>query len=177
MSRRIQVAGAAVLRQVARAVRPHERQQLSPLLEHMSHIVSERNGRGIAAPQLGESVRAFVLSQLDGKPYAVLNPRVLRQSRERCVDWESCFSVPDYAALVERPSRVDVEYESISGKVVRRVLDGDEARAFQHELDHLDGVLYTAHMLPGSLAHESVVAHGSKAESMRTSIEVECGVG
>jgi peptide deformylase len=82
----------------------------------------------------------------------VLNPRVLRTSRAYGVDWEACLSVPGHGALVERPQSVEVAFDTLSGTTVECVLRGDRARAFQHECDHLDGVLYTSRMFVSSYA-------------------------
>ena len=99
----IRLVGATVLRQVARVIEPHERPSVQPLIDCMRRRISESKfDRGIAAPQLGESVRAFVVrARPEDTPVAMVNPRVVRSTGELVVEWETCMSVPHYAALVE----------------------------------------------------------------------------
>ena len=94
---------------------------------------------------------------------ALVNPRVVDASSEHVWEWESCLSVPGYAALVLRPRTVDVEFETLpfdgsASSKLRRTLTGESARVFQHEADHLDGVLFTDIAARGSLIHESAAA-------------------
>lgn len=74
---------------------------------------------------------------------------------------------------LQRPWSVDVEYETVSGELVRAALEADDARIFQHELDHLDGILYTDKLLPGSLAYADIIRQD---ESARIAIEEACGL-
>lgn len=98
----IRLAGAQVLRQVAQTIEPHERRNLQPLISSMRRIIIDGNDRGIAAPQLGESLRLFLVRAApENDPVAMLNPRVLRASDDLVVEWETCYSVPHYAGLVE----------------------------------------------------------------------------
>ena len=175
----IHVAGSPVLRTASRAVRRGELRGLAPLISQMASVLRDTKGQGIAAPQLGEPVRIFALSRSSSSssseedaqdhrwPLMVVNPQIIRQSRKACADWESCLSVPEYAALVTRPEKVDVEYLNLEGQTVRGVLSGDNARAFQHELDHLDGVLYTARCIA------STITHLSELRSERTRMQIE----
>ena len=172
----MQLAGANVLRRVAHAVQPHDRHELAPLIARMTRILTSGHNQGISAPQLGESRRVFMLAQPGDEPFAVVNPRVLRRSRELCVDWEKCLSIPGYAGLVERARRIQVEYETVDGDPISATLDGDASRVFQHELDHLDGILYTSRMIPGSFAHESLVEDRQHGAARRASIEASVGV-
>ena len=175
MARRVagvHVAGSPVLRNVSRAVMRSEISALGPCIARMTKLLQRFNGQGIAAPQVGENVRLFLLARGEGSkrpPLAVFNPQVLRQSRAQSIDWETCFSVPNYAALVSRPERVEVEYMTLEGKTTTGVLSGDLARCFQHELDHLDGVLYTTRCNPSSIAHVDEL----KSEQARAAIERE----
>ena len=132
---------------------------LGPLLGRMRRSLTEGRARAISAPQLGASLRVFLIaaSTPNRPPLAVLNPRLLRAARARTVEWEACLSVPDHYALVRRPRSVEVVFETLGGDSMRRVLTGDVARVFQHELDHLDGILYTDRMFAPSFAHESTL--------------------
>lgn len=149
----IRFAGSRVLREVARPVaQPADTATLGPLIENLRRCLVAHKARGISAPQLGVSLRLFLIAEKPG-PLVVLNPVVLCSSAEHMLEWETCLSVPDYAALVRRPSVVDVEFETLAGARERRALAGDSARVFQHELDHLDGILYTERMFAPSFAN------------------------
>jgi peptide deformylase len=105
---------------------------------------------GLAAPQVGESVRMFcidVTGHRKAKSCAglvlMVNPRIVEQSEDIVMMREGCLSVPDLTGDVERPARVVVEgFEPGSTKVVRVIADGIEARCLLHEIDHLDGFLF-----------------------------------
>ncbi|MBX6377985.1 MAG: methionyl-tRNA formyltransferase [Clostridia bacterium] len=130
-----------VLRQVARPVRNVNR-RLRELLDRMAATMYAADGVGLAAPQVGVSLRAIVVDVGDGL-VALANPEILEASEEREVGLEGCLSIPGVLAEVERPARVRVTGLDRNG---RRVwLDASEllARALQHEIDHLDGVLIT----------------------------------
>jgi peptide deformylase len=152
----LQRAGAAALRAAARPVRHDD--TLAPLLAAMEKLVLKEKAQGLSAPQMGAKLRLFMLAR-DGEDdgLVVLNPRILRRSRACHVDWEACLSVPEYAALVSRARRVAVEFETLDGETMTQTLTGNRARVFQHEIDHLDGVLYTSRMIPGSFTHTSVL--------------------
>jgi peptide deformylase len=76
------------------------------------------------------------------EPTAMLNPRILDRSTEMVADWEGCLSVPDLRGLVPRHQKITVEYQNIRGELVRQELSDFVARIFQHELDHLNGILF-----------------------------------
>ena len=137
------LAGHPVLRRVATPVRGvAARADLPRLDATLRSALGEHYG--VAAPQLGTSARVFLLrAHADDEPWIAINPSIQRRSREMVAGWETCLSVPGYAASVERPAAVDVRYERLDGTAVERRLRGFEARAFQHELDHLDGILFT----------------------------------
>jgi peptide deformylase len=113
----------------------------------MIEVMYDEPGIGLAAPQLGEAIRLIVMDTEwtgeDGEkqPAVMINPEIL--SREGDITWnEGCLSVPDFNADVERSARVRVRYRDLDGNVHEE--DASELRAvcFQHELDHLDGVLF-----------------------------------
>lgn len=157
----LQYAGARVLRTAARAVHRDEFGKLAPLLGAMEKLITCEKAQGLCAPQLGAGLRLFMLAadrEEDVSQVVAINPQILRRSRARSLGWEACLSVPNHGALVSRPRRISVSYETLDGESVREEeMTGDRARAFQHEMDHLDGVLYTARMIPNSLTHTSVL--------------------
>jgi peptide deformylase len=117
------------------------------LAADMIEVMYDEPGIGLAAPQVGEAIRLIVMDTdwtgEDGekKPGVMLNPEIV--AREGDVTWnEGCLSVPDLHADVERAARVRVRYQDLDGKTHEE--DASELRAvcFQHEIDHLDGVLF-----------------------------------
>ena len=109
-------------------------------LDDMAETMYARDGVGIAAPQVGLSIRAVVID-VDKKRYDLINPEIIfREGSE--VDTEGCLSVPEIYGEVERSERVMVEYLNRYGKPQSLEADGLLARCIQHELDHLDGQLF-----------------------------------
>ncbi len=106
-------------------------------------------GLGLAAPQVGESLRLAVV-EVEGRLYVLGNPTVVR-SATPTVDWEGCLSVPDRVARVARASELIVAADDIEGRKVRHRVRGLAARAFLHELDHLAGRLYVDLVDPSEL--------------------------
>lgn len=102
-------------------------------------------GRGLAAPQVGEMHRIFVMDAgwKDGKrsPMVLVNPEVVAQSDEVTEAEERCLSIPDVTASVSRPVEITLAYTNLSGERQEETLNGDAARIAQHEIDHLDGKL------------------------------------
>ena len=106
----------------------------------LATMVAE-GGVGLAAPQVGVSVRVFVTG-VDGEQLVCINPQLVGVS-EKQVPWEEgCLSLPRLLGEVIRPAEVEVEYTDLKGTVCRRKADKLLARVFQHELDHLDGILF-----------------------------------
>ena len=122
------------------------------LVEDMRETMVEYAGVGLAAPQVHEPVRLAVIEfdpgdaerdLDDGRTsFTVFNPRTTVLDSTPAGYWEGCLSVPGMRGFVERPRRVQVDYLDEAAKPARVVADGFLATVFQHELDHLDGVLY-----------------------------------
>lgn len=118
----------------------------------------ENLGVGIAAPQVGRSVRLFVMAPKPGprypdaplvEPFAVLNPEILRLHGEVQKGWEGCLSVPGFRGLVPRHEHVDATWLDRHGRRQSATFSGFLARIFQHEFDHLEGILYPRRMEAG----------------------------
>ena len=105
----------------------------------------DAEGRGLAAPQIGDLRRVFVMDAgwKDGNrsPMVMVNPEVMEASAETATVEERCLSIPDEPREVERPERVKLSWTDLSGIRQEEWLEGAAARIAQHELDHLDGVL------------------------------------
>ncbi len=142
--------GHPLLRQVARPVEPSD-PQLAALLQDMEDTMRALNGAGIAAPQIGVSLRVVIFELQDNPrypdltpvPYTVLiNPvlTVLDGAQEE--GWEGCLSVPGMRGLVPRYRRLRYQGVDARGESIDRTVEGFHARVVQHEVDHLDGILY-----------------------------------
>ena len=123
---------------------------LRRFLDDMLETMYESNGCGLAAPQVGVSQRIVVIDiaheDEEPQPIYMVNPEIVWKSEETKVCEEGCLSVPGQRAEVERPAAVKIKYLDYNGK--EQLLNADDflAVAAQHELDHLDGVLYIDHL-------------------------------
>ena len=137
--RKIRQLGDEVLSKKCREVREMT-PRIRELIEDMKETMYEANGVGLAAPQVGVLRRVVVIDVGEG-PIVLINPRILEQSGERTED-EGCLSLPGKAGQVTRPAYVKVEARNENMEKV--ILEGEEllARAFCHEIDHLDGHMY-----------------------------------
>ena len=146
MSELIVQAPNDILNKVAEPVTDFTQAQetIARLHEVMVAIESEeRTAAGIAAPQIGESVRIFVIANMPG---GFVNPEIIRRSVDEEIDEEGCLSLgPDVRVPVSRAKSVQMTYNNGHGPGHQKVitLEGFSARAAQHEIDHLDGILIT----------------------------------
>lgn len=143
--RKIVEIGEDCLTKVCRPVTDFNR-RLHTLLDDMTETLTEANGAGLAAPQVGILRRVCVVMDMDTEEYIELvNPEIVAQSGEQ-TGMEGCLSVPGKWGLVTRPSYVRVRAQDRNGQWFE--VEGEDltARAFCHELEHLDGHLYTEHI-------------------------------
>ena len=145
-------SGDPILRIVAVEVTNVFDEKIQNLIDTLIATATAADGVGIAAPQVSQSYRLFIMASRPNsrypqaplmQPTAVINPRILSHSTEIVKDWEGCLSVPGIRGKVPRSDRIEVEYSDRHGELVRQQLTGFIARIFQHELDHLDGILFT----------------------------------
>jgi peptide deformylase len=137
-----------ILRSKSRKVQritPH----LVEFAEQMLETMREANGVGLAAPQVGVLQRFFVAESPEDEEnnqpretYVLFNPEIVKNSGEQ-VGYEGCLSIPGYIGEVARADKVTVKGLDERGRPVRYKAEGYLARVFQHEIDHLDGVLFT----------------------------------
>ncbi len=128
-----------ILRQRARKVTRFDA-ELHRLLDDMLETMRDAPGIGLAANQVGVPLQVAVI-ELEEKVTELINPEIVRTSGE-IVDWEGCLSLPGFVAEVRRHARVTVKARDRHGKEFRVKAGELFARAFQHEIDHLNGVLY-----------------------------------
>ncbi len=103
--------------------------------------MQQSKGVGLAAPQVGVSLRVIVLQMPGEEPFAIVNPEIVKQSGEQEVT-EGCLSVPGYYGELKRADKVTAKGLGRNGKEIRIKATGLLAEALQHEIDHLNGVLY-----------------------------------
>lgn len=125
--------------------------KVQTLVQDMFDTMYANNGVGLAAPQIGESKRIFVLDvSPDGSnlpPMAFINPVIIKKSGAM-VSWEGCLSFPNVFIDVKRYKTITVKYQDLTGKTKVMEASGDLlCRAIQHELDHLDGILFVDHVI------------------------------
>jgi peptide deformylase len=139
----IERLGAPVLREPAPLVETVD-DDVRGLVHRMFTTMYVSNGQGLAAPQVGVSRRLAIVDvpPHEGPSYVLVNPRLVSTSEERVRGVEGCLSIPGVRANVERPARVVVEAMDLDGQPVRLEAGGELARCLQHEIDHLDGMLY-----------------------------------
>ena len=125
--------------------------RLGRALTHVAGLHRFRKGIGLAAPQLGLSLAAAIVRPVGARePIVLLNPRVVAASPDTDEQFEGCLSFFDVRGLVARPLRLTVECAQLSGKRIRVTYEQAVARLVAHEVDHLDGLLYTDRMPVGS---------------------------
>ena len=152
-----------ILRQIAQIGHPALRAEnslvpfplehsLESLIADMLATLEESGGVGIAAPQVYENRRLIVVASRSTprytsaptmEPTVMINPTLIRESSERETGWEGCLSVPCLRGRVPRARAVQVEFFAPNGEVCSLELSGFPARVFQHEYDHLQGILFT----------------------------------
>jgi peptide deformylase len=153
MAELLQIAqlGNPILRQQAQLVDNVRDESLQQLINVLVATVQASNGVGIAAPQVSESYRLFIVASRPNprypnapemEPTAMINPRIMDHSTEVIKGWEGCLSIPGIRGLVPRYQAVEVEYTSRDGQLHRRELTDFVARIFQHEYDHLNGIVF-----------------------------------
>jgi len=133
-----------VLRQKAKKVSTIDK-SIQRLIDDMIETMQQVNGVGLAAPQVGVSLRVVVLQMPGEEPLALINPKIARRSGEQEVT-EGCLSLPGYAGELKRSASVTVKGWDRQGKAVRIKGSGLMAQALEHELDHLNGTLYIDHV-------------------------------
>jgi len=150
--------GDPVLRKVAVAI-DATYPDLEKLITNMKETMYNASGVGLAAPQIGKAIRLFLI---DASPFAedddiseeesavlksfnrvFINPKILEEEGEEWLFNEGCLSIPDVREDVSRQPKITIEYQDESFTTHTETLDGLAARVFQHEYDHIEGILFT----------------------------------
>lgn len=141
-----------VLRQKAKKV-PVIDGSIERLINDMIETMQQARGVGLAAPQVGVSLRVIVLQMPGEEPMALINPEIIERSGEQEVT-EGCLSVPGFCGQIRRPAQVVVKGKDRSGQASRIKASGLLADALEHEIDHLNGTLYIDHIEAPENLHE-----------------------
>ena len=137
----IRKAGDPVLKKSARPVQKINK-QIRILIDNMIETMNEADGVGLAAPQVGVSLRVVVID-VGGGVIELVNPEIIKASEEIETGVEACLSIPGLVGEVDRAYQIMVKAQNRRGQNVKIKARGWLARIFQHEIDHLDGVLFT----------------------------------
>lgn len=153
----IYLYGSEVLRQKAAPADLSEKEKITKLVSDMEETLAKSEGCGLAAPQVGESVRILIVDgtgMTDVYPYladfkrVMINPVILEESEKKCEYSEGCLSIPGIYCDVTRPQSMTVEYYNGDFEKVTETFDKFACRMVQHEMSHLDGDLFVDHVAP-----------------------------
>ena len=133
-----------MLRQKAKRISAID-SSIQRLVDDMVETMHQANGVGLAAPQVGVSLRVAVIQIPGEEPITIINPKIVKRTGEREVT-EGCLSVPGYYGEIKRSAEVTVKGKDCHGKAIRIKATGLMAEALDHEIDHLNGVLYIDHI-------------------------------
>lgn len=133
-----------ILRQKSKRVRAIDG-SIRKLASDMIETMHAAPGVGLAAPQVGVPLRVIVIGMPEEEDFVLINPEIVRRVGERWVT-EGCLSIPGYYGEIERSQRVTVKGRDLSGKEIRIKAEELLAQALEHEIDHLNGVLYIDHL-------------------------------
>ena len=146
---------------------------LAALMDDMLETMYLAPGVGLAAPQVGVTKRIIVIdvgkSEEEREPLRMANPEIVWESEDRSVYEEGCLSLPEYYADVERPEQVRVKYIDQTNTERELEAEGLLATCIQHEIDHLEGVLFVDHLT--SIKRGMILRKLQKAKKMKASAE------
>ncbi|MFB8787784.1 MAG: peptide deformylase [Potamolinea sp.] len=153
MTESLQIAqlGNPILRQQTQLIDNIQEECLQELIDNLIATAAASNGVGIAAPQVSQSCRLFIIASRPNprypnaptmEPTAMINPKIIAHSAEIVKGWEGCLSIPGIRGLVARYLALEVEYTTRDGKLHKQELTDFVARIFQHEYDHLEGIVF-----------------------------------
>ena len=180
----IYLYGSEVLRRKAEPVDLADREGIRALVQDLKDTLANADGCGLAAPQIGVSKRVVIVDAagleenypyLDGFRRTLINPVITAQSERLCEYNEGCLSIPGIYADVRRPDSVTVEYYNEDLEKVSETFDRFACRMIQHELSHLEGDLFTDHVVP--IRRKMIgkklqnIAHGHVAARYNTKIK------
>lgn len=160
--RQIRIQGDPVLEKVCKEVKEIT-PRIEELIEDMLDTMYEANGVGLAAPQVGILRRLVVIDVTGEDPYVIINPKIIEADGEQ-TGYEGCLSLPGKSGLVTRPNHVKIVYQN--EKMESCELEGTEllARAICHELEHLDGHMYTEKVEGNLVNNDELISEDDSEE-------------
>ena len=148
----IRIVPEPVLRQKSKRVKAIDG-SVQRLVDNMIETMHSASGVGLAAPQLGVPLRVIVIGLPGEENIVLINPEIVRRTGERWVT-EGCLSIPGYFGEIKRAQSVRVKGRDLSGKEIKIKADELLAQALEHEIDHLNGVLYIDHLESADKLHK-----------------------
>ena len=149
----IRAFGDPVLRATCEEI-SSDSEELKKLIEDMYETMDASDGVGLAAPQIGKSLRLFLVDSThfpdeeDGVRQAFINPQIIEEEGEEWAFEEGCLSIPEIRENVVRHAQLKITYLNEDFQKKTEVFDGLTARVIQHEYDHIEGILFTDHLSP-----------------------------
>ena len=148
--------GQPVLKKVASFIEP-DYPDLQQLISDMWETMEEANGVGLAAPQIGKSIRLFIIGSAPmypegeedkGVKQVFINAEIIEEAGKECSYSEGCLSIPDISGDVDRPEEITIVYQDENFEEHTTTFTGMNARVIQHEYDHIEGILFTDMLSP-----------------------------
>lgn len=180
----IYLYGSPVLKQRAADADLNDKEGLTQLISNMKETMKNADGCGLAAPQVGQSIRVLVVNgddlaetypDLKGFSRTMINPVILEESEETSEYNEGCLSLPNLDAEVIRPRKITVRYFNEEFNEVEESFDDFASRMIQHEYDHLEGIVYTDRISPIRKKMIQGKLRGISKGCVRTSYRVKVG--
>lgn len=143
--------GEEVLRKKAKKIKDINSSETKKIISDMKTCVKKSNGVGLAAPQIFISKQIMIISSQPNKRYPnaplmkneiLINPKIIKKSKKMTKDWEGCLSIPGIRAKVPRHNKIKIKYLDENGNKKTQKFEGFIARIFQHEYDHLIGLVF-----------------------------------
>ena len=135
------IAPNSILKRVAADINLPVSAEVVALAQNMVKAMVHYKGIGLAAPQVGQSVKLIVVAT-PNSPTVYINPQIIKYSWKKITMEEGCLSIPGVFGMVKRPQSVRARYLTLDGALKEEKLDGMVARIYQHEVDHVNGVLF-----------------------------------
>ncbi len=130
-----------ILRKKSVEIKQIQAKEFQQLCLDMAKTMQEKDGVGLAAPQVGQNIRLIVINTKNGA-VCMINPEITKKSLTKEWSEEGCLSIPDVFGQVKRHKKITCKYLDKNGKEIKITAQGLMARVIQHEIDHLDGVLF-----------------------------------
>lgn len=148
----VRAYGDPVLRKICKTI-DADFENLTQLIQNMYETMYASNGVGLAAPQIGQDIRLFVIDtnmfedkKKKGIKKTFINAQIIDESGTEWEFEEGCLSIPKIRENVKRPPKLEIEYQNESFEWLTETFEGLEARVIQHEYDHIEGVLFIDHL-------------------------------